>query len=63
MQELEYKQYNAVVEQNKRLQQEIKYYRDKLRYISNAKAENYPTFKKMLFDLQRKANIDGIIRA
>ena len=59
MRDLDYKQYNAVVEQNKRFQQEIKHYRNTLNYIHNAKPEHYSTFKKMVQDLQRRANING----
>lgn len=62
MNELDYKQYNAVVEQNKRFQQEIKHYRNTLNYIHNAKPEHYTTFKQMVEDLQERANINGITR-
>lgn len=59
MNDLDYKQYKAIVEQNKHLQQEIKYYRNTLNYINRAKPEHYNTFREMVRDLQRRANING----
>lgn len=62
MNDLDYKQYQAIVEQNKQFQQEIKYYRNTLNYFHNAKPEHYNTFRQMVKDLQRRADINGTTR-
>ena len=48
MNEINIKQYNAVVRQNQN-------YRNVLTYIKNAQPYNYKTFKYMVKDLQFKA--------
>lgn len=55
MNEIDIKQYNAVVKQNQSYYRETRGYREVLRYITNARPDNYETFKSMVEDLQLRA--------
>lgn len=55
MNEIDIKQYNAVVKQNKSFYIETRGYREVLTYIKNARPDNYETFKSMVEDLQLRA--------
>ena len=55
MNEIDIKQYNAVVKQNQSYYREIRGYREVLKYITNARPDNYETFKSMVEDLQLRA--------
>ena len=55
MNEIDIKQYNAVVKQNKSFYRETRGYREVLKYITNARPDNYETFKSMVEDLQLRA--------
>ena len=55
MDEIDIKQYNAVVKQNKSFYRETRGYREVLTYIKNARPDNYETFKSMVEDLQLRA--------
>ena len=55
MNEIEIKQYNAVVKQNQSYYRETREYRNVLTYIKDAKPDDYRTFKSMVKDLQLRA--------
>ena len=55
MNEIDMKQYNAVVKQNQSYYRETRGYREVLTYIKNARPDNYETFKSMVEDLQLRA--------
>ena len=55
MNEIDIKQYNAVVKQNQSYYRETRGYREVLKYITNARPDNYETFKSMVEDLQLRA--------
>lgn len=55
MNDIDIKQYNAVVKQNQSYCRETREYRNVLSYIKDAKPDNYRTFKSMVIDLQEKA--------
>ena len=55
MNDIDIKQYNAVVKQNQSYCRETREYRNVLSYIKDAKPDNYRTFKAMIEDLQEKA--------
>ena len=55
MNEIDIKQYNAVVKQNQSYYRETREYRNVLTYIKNARPENYKTFRYMVEDLQLRA--------
>lgn len=55
MNDIDIKQYNAVVKQNQSYCRETREYRNVLSYIKDAKPDNYRTFKAMIEDLQLRA--------
>ena len=55
MNEIDIKQYNAVIKQNQSYYRETREYRNVLTYIKNARPYNYKTFKSMVEDLQLRA--------
>ena len=55
MNEIDIKQYNAVVKQNQSFCRETREYRNMLTYIKDARPYNYKTFKSMVEDLQLRA--------
>ena len=55
MNEIDIKQYNAVVKQNQSFYRETREYREVLTYIKDARPYNYKTFKSMVEDLQLRA--------
>ena len=55
MNEIDIKQYNALVRQNQSFCRETREYRNVLTYIKDARPDNYETFKSMVEDLQLRA--------
>ena len=55
MNDIDIKQYNAVVKQNQSYYRETREYREVLTYIKNARPDHYETFKSMVEDLQLRA--------
>ena len=55
MNDIDIKQYNAIVKQNQSYCRETRNYREVLTYIKNAQPDDYRTFKSMVEDLQLRA--------
>ena len=55
MNDIDIKQYNAVVKQNQSYCRETRNYREVLTYIKSARPDDYRTFKSMVEDLQLRA--------
>ena len=55
MNDIDIKQYNAIVKQNQSYCRETRNYREVLSYIKNARPDDYRTFKSMVEDLQLRA--------
>ena len=55
MNEIDIKQYNAVVKQNQSYYRETREYRNVLTYIKDASLNHYANFREMVEDLQLRA--------
>ena len=55
MNEIDIKQYNAVVKQNQSYCRETREYRNVLTYIKDASLNHYDNFREMVEDLQLRA--------